>query len=114
MTAMPRFGNSRALRLAGAAALALLAPRTARAQQDVDTFATGQAALTAPPGGVSSVATAGTDILGQHRGLTVALHAGVGPATVQVTGGTLAFSVAATAPAIPCPRGMAIPFPSTP
>lgn len=99
MTAAPRFGNSRALRLAGAAALALLAPLTARAQQDVDTFATGQAVLTAPPGGVSSVATAGPDILGQHRGLSVALHSGAGPATVQVSGGVLAFSVATTAPA---------------
>ena len=68
------------------------------AAQTVDTFDTSQAALSDPPGGASSVATGGADILGQNRGLSVKRFSGAGPVMAQVAAGALTVSVAGTTP----------------
>ncbi len=77
--------------------LALLAVAPARATV-IDSFTTNQASITDPPGGASTVATGGADILGQHRGLAADLRSGAGPVSVGVAAGALSFSVANTTP----------------
>lgn len=85
--------------LAGVACAVVAAMASpAAAQVLIDDFSTGQATLTAPPGGASSVATAGADILGQRRDLAVFLLAGPGPASAGVAGGALDLSVADSTP----------------
>jgi uncharacterized repeat protein (TIGR01451 family) len=67
------------------------------AQTNIDTFTTNQAALSDPPGG-NSTATGGADIIGTRRGLVIDLLAGVGPASVAVSGGALTLTVPNTTP----------------
>ena len=88
-----RFRSPLAVALALCAVAALPA-----AAQEVDSFTTNQAAVSDPPGGASSVATGGADILGQRRGLSADLWTGAGPVTAEVSGGALTVSVAGTTP----------------
>lgn len=81
-----------------AVALAALIPASPAAAVLVDDFTTNQATLTDPPGGASSVATAGADILGLRRDLVVDLLAGAGPMTAGVGSGTLNVAVPNTTP----------------
>lgn len=78
------------------AAFALGSP--AAGQTTIDTFTTNQAVMAAPPGGASSVATGGADILGLRRDLVPFLLAGAGPVQASVTGGQLLLTVTATTP----------------
>jgi uncharacterized repeat protein (TIGR01451 family) len=64
----------------------------------VDEFSTAQASLSDPPGGASSVATGGADILGQRRDLSVMLRVGAGPVSAEVSSGVLSASVTDTTP----------------
>jgi Bacterial Ig domain/Bacterial cadherin-like domain len=80
------------------AGLTVLAAAPAAAQTTVDDFSTNQSTITDPPGGATSVATGGADILGQHRDLTVDLGTGAGPASVGVAGGVLNFTITDTTP----------------
>lgn len=81
-----------------ALALGLALPAATPAQIVIDEFTTNQATLTDPPGGASSVAAGGADILGQRRDLQVKRLAGAGPVTAAVAGGQASFAVTATTP----------------
>jgi hypothetical protein len=88
-----------------AAALAILAPAPPATAVVVDEFSTDQASLTDPPGGASSVATAGADILALRRDLTVHRLAGAGTVTAGVAAGDLTVTVS---DATPDTRGEAV------
>lgn len=78
--------------------LVVMGAGAVEAQTVIDSFTTNQAPLSDPPGGASSVATGGGDILGTRRDLAVDLLAGAGPVTAGVAGGVLSFAVTDTTP----------------
>lgn len=78
--------------------LALLGVSAAGAVVVIDDLSTNQATISDPPGGASSVATGGADILGGYRDLEVKRLAGAGPVSSGVAGGLASFAVAATTP----------------
>lgn len=82
--------------LLGLAVLGLATP--AWTEVVIDELTTNQATLTDPPGGASTVVTAGADILGTSRDLVVRRLAGVGPVSAGVAGGVLSFAVTDTTP----------------
>jgi Bacterial Ig domain/Bacterial cadherin-like domain len=91
-------GRGRIAAVALGLVLASFLALPAAAQVVIDDFSTNQATLTDPPGGASSVATGGADVLGQHRDLSVLRTAGAGPVTAGVGGGTFDFTVPDTTP----------------